>query len=148
MAGFREEISEIEQYILLFLADGERKRFSEILNYLKKKGFRNFSHQYIVSKLNRLMRLKFIFPRPHPRRSNAKTYVITPLCCKMPEEHAMVVHSPVFRKPVVLLSTPKTKEQLEEITKRGMGEIVKKVEGGEIELETLAELITGYREYR
>jgi len=134
-------LSDVEQYILLFLSDGKPKRFKQIFNYLKGKGF-NMSGQYLIHKLNRLISLKFILPRPHPTRQNAKTYQITPLFVKFQDEHAVVVHSPVFRRPVVIYpSEYKGKIDVRGIVKRGYDEIVKKVENGDIDHKTIVELL-------
>jgi len=139
-------LSELEQYILLFLSVDEPKRFSEIYNYLKSKGF-NMSGQHLIHKLNRLMSLKFILPRPHPTKSNAKTYQITPLFVKLPDDHAVVIHSPAFRRPVVIMPTEyREKTDVKTIVQKGYEEIVKKVENGSVEHEIIVELLMSYRE--
>ena len=134
-------LSELEQYILLFLSDGEPKRFTQIYNYLRSKGF-TMSGQHLIHKLNRLMFLKFVLPRPHPTKSNAKTYQITPLFVKLQDDHVLVVHSPVFRKPVVIYPS-EYKETIDarKVVKKGYDEIVKKVENGDIDHKTIVELL-------
>ena len=140
-------LSEIEQYILLFLSDGEVKRFSEIRNYLKEKGFR-ISGQYLVSRLNRLIALKFILPRPHPTRPNRKTYQITPLYARLSDEHAVVIHSPAFRRPVVIIPYEeyRSRRNTKEIVKKGYSKIIEKINNGDIDHETIVELLLSYRE--
>ena len=146
MRRVTESLSEIEQYILLFLSDGECKRFSQIHNYLRNKGFR-VSGQYLVHKLNRLISLKFILPRPHPTRSNSKTYQITPLHVRISEDHAVVIHSPVFRRPIVIFPYEyKGKINTREIVKKGTELIIEKLNNGDINHETIVELLMSYRE--
>jgi len=140
------ELSKAEQYILLFLSDGEPKRFSQIYNYLKSKGIR-MSGQLLIWKLNKLMKLKFVFPRPHPTKNNAKTYQITPLYVRMPEDHTVVVHSPAFRRPVVIIPAEyKEKINVKEIVKKGSEKIISKIENGHVKHEEIVELLMGYRE--
>ena len=136
-------LSEVEQYILLFLSNGERKRFSQIHNYLKSKGFK-ISGQHLVSKLNRLIRLKFIFPRPHPTRPKSKTYQITPLHVRMPDDHAVVIHSPVFRRPVIIFPIEyKDLVDTKKVVQKGYEKIVEKLNNGDIDHDTLIELLIG-----
>jgi len=139
----RFTLNEADQYILLYLSDGKRRKFTEIINYLKSKGFKVTS-QYMTSRLNRLIDLKFIFPRPHPTRRNAKTYEITPLFCKMADERAVVVHSPAFRRPVILAdATSGIGVDAKTLVEKAVPIIVEKVK--EIDRDTLIELLTSYR---
>jgi len=136
-------LSEIEQYILLFLSNGEKKRFSQIYNYLRSKGFK-ISGQYLISKLNRLIRLKFVFPRPHPTRPKSKTYQITPLHVRIPEDHAVVIHSPAFKRPVIIYPEEyKDSIDSKKVVQKGYEKIVEKLNNGDIDHETLIELLIG-----